>query len=204
MESTTTKNLLAQFNGCIKAALESPREVRTKMRAHSVPQRFPVQKWLIDLGTLQSKAISKHQSHASTLTDRSTRPKLHPEDAAADAEPKKQSDTGVGLACPAIPPSLVIREPSSPVQQPAKSLLLDCLSNLDGPRNTNCIDRSRLENAVMPAEVEVASSEANVDQQNSTTARSNIDPDTNVADTSRKNDNQYTSMFARPGNSKQG
>jgi alpha-1,3-glucan synthase len=65
VESTTTAHLIRQFKSAIEDALAAKTEVRAMMRARSAKQRFPVQKWVEDLNTLQSTAIRIHQREAN-------------------------------------------------------------------------------------------------------------------------------------------
>ena len=60
VESTSTTHLIHQFKSACKEALACKPEIRAKMRARSAKQRFPVVKWVEDLETLQSTAISIH------------------------------------------------------------------------------------------------------------------------------------------------
>ena len=54
-----------QFKSAIEDALAAKTDVRAMMRARSAKQRFPVQKWVEDLNTLQSTAIRIHQREAN-------------------------------------------------------------------------------------------------------------------------------------------
>ncbi|KAI5272965.1 putative alpha 1,3 glucan synthase [Aureobasidium subglaciale] len=65
VESTTTAHLIHQFKSAIEDALAAKTDVRAMMRARSAKQRFPVQKWVEDLNTLQSTAIRIHQREAN-------------------------------------------------------------------------------------------------------------------------------------------
>jgi alpha-1,3-glucan synthase len=65
VESTTTAHLMHQFKSAIEDALAAKTDVRAMMRARSAKQRFPVQKWVEDLNTLQSTAIRIHQREAN-------------------------------------------------------------------------------------------------------------------------------------------
>jgi alpha-1,3-glucan synthase len=60
VESTTTSHMQRQFKSAIEEALESKTADRALMRAKSAKQRFPVARWVEDLGTLQSTAIRIH------------------------------------------------------------------------------------------------------------------------------------------------
>ncbi|OCK73844.1 glycosyltransferase family 5 protein [Lepidopterella palustris CBS 459.81] len=70
VESTTTKHLQHQFKLAIEDALASKTELRALMRARSAKQRFPVAKWVEDLGDLQSKAIKIHQEQRALGANR--------------------------------------------------------------------------------------------------------------------------------------
>ncbi|KAF2795737.1 glycosyltransferase family 5 protein [Melanomma pulvis-pyrius CBS 109.77] len=61
IESVSTKHLIRQFQGTIKAAMASSQETRAEMRARSSLQRFPVAQWLQGLEKLQSGSIKMHQ-----------------------------------------------------------------------------------------------------------------------------------------------
>lgn len=61
MESTTTSHMQRQFKSAIEEALESKTADRALMRAKSAKQRFPVAKWVEDLGILQDTAIKVHE-----------------------------------------------------------------------------------------------------------------------------------------------
>lgn len=61
VESTTTSHMQRQFKSAIEEALESKTADRALMRAKSAKQRFPVAKWVEDLGILQDTAIRVHQ-----------------------------------------------------------------------------------------------------------------------------------------------
>lgn len=65
VESTTTSHLIHQFKLAIEDALSAKTDVRAMMRARSAKQRFPVAKWVEDLGTLQTKAIRIHKREAN-------------------------------------------------------------------------------------------------------------------------------------------
>jgi alpha-1,3-glucan synthase len=65
VESTTTAHMMHQFKSAIEDALAAKTDVRAMMRARSAKQRFPVQKWVEDLNTLQSTAIRIHQREAN-------------------------------------------------------------------------------------------------------------------------------------------
>lgn len=73
VESTTTKHLQHQFKLAIEEALASKTEVRAMMRARSAKQRFPVAKWVEDLGELQSKSIKIHHEQAKRGSNRLSR-----------------------------------------------------------------------------------------------------------------------------------
>jgi alpha-1,3-glucan synthase len=60
VESTTTSHMQRQFKAAIEEALESKTADRALMRAKSAKQRFPVAKWVEDLGILQDTAIRVH------------------------------------------------------------------------------------------------------------------------------------------------
>lgn len=61
VESTTTSHMQRQFKAAIEEALESKTADRALMRAKSAKQRFPVAKWVEDLGILQDTAIRVHE-----------------------------------------------------------------------------------------------------------------------------------------------
>ncbi|TID22987.1 glycosyltransferase family 5 protein [Venturia nashicola] len=61
VESTTTSHMQRQFKSAIEEALESKTADRALMRAKSAKQRFPVAKWVEDLGILQDTAIRVHE-----------------------------------------------------------------------------------------------------------------------------------------------
>lgn len=60
-----------QFKAAIEEALESNTADRALMRAKSAKQRFPVAKWVEDLGILQDTAIRVHEEEKSGHHDRS-------------------------------------------------------------------------------------------------------------------------------------
>lgn len=66
VESTTSKHLIRQFKSAIEDALGTSNQVRAAMRARSAKQRFPVAKWVEDLGTLQNAAIRIHQGEMNS------------------------------------------------------------------------------------------------------------------------------------------
>jgi alpha-1,3-glucan synthase len=61
VESTTTAHMQRQFKSAIEEALDSKTADRALMRAKSAKQRFPVAKWVEDLGILQDTAIRVHE-----------------------------------------------------------------------------------------------------------------------------------------------
>ncbi|KAE9972211.1 hypothetical protein EG328_005136 [Venturia inaequalis] len=61
VESTTTSHMQRQFKLAIEEALGSKTADRALMRAKSATQRFPVSKWVEDLGVLQDTAIRVHE-----------------------------------------------------------------------------------------------------------------------------------------------
>ncbi|KAK3376547.1 hypothetical protein B0T24DRAFT_700204 [Lasiosphaeria ovina] len=69
VESTSAKHLISQFKDAIQGALACDATTRAKMRAVSAKQRFPVARWVEEIGELHSTSIRKSQKHR----DRSTR-----------------------------------------------------------------------------------------------------------------------------------
>lgn len=61
MESSTTAHLISQFEAACRTALNSGPQVRAEMRAKGRTQRFPVQRWALEVGSLHSTAISHFQ-----------------------------------------------------------------------------------------------------------------------------------------------
>jgi alpha-1,3-glucan synthase len=61
IESVSTKHLIRQFQGTIRAAMASSRKTRAEMRARSALQRFPVVQWVEGLEKLQSGSIQVHK-----------------------------------------------------------------------------------------------------------------------------------------------
>lgn len=66
-----------QFKSAIEEALESKTSDRTLMRAKSAKQRFPVAKWVEDLGILQDTAIKVHKEEKSERHSRSRASSSH-------------------------------------------------------------------------------------------------------------------------------
>ncbi|QDS68915.1 hypothetical protein FKW77_008195 [Venturia effusa] len=71
VESTSTSHMQRQFKSAIEEALESDTADRALMRAKSAKQRFPVAKWVEDLGVLQDTAIRIHKEEKSGRHSRS-------------------------------------------------------------------------------------------------------------------------------------
>ncbi|KAM7198752.1 hypothetical protein V8F20_006067 [Naviculisporaceae sp. PSN 640] len=63
VESTSAKHLISQFKDAIQGALASNGPTRAKMRAVSAKQRFPVARWVEEIGALHATSILKSQRH---------------------------------------------------------------------------------------------------------------------------------------------
>jgi len=63
VESTSAKHLISQFKDAIQDAMASDKETRAKMRAVSAKQRFPVARWVEEIGDLHSTSIRKSEKH---------------------------------------------------------------------------------------------------------------------------------------------
>ncbi|KAK1753174.1 family 5 putative glycoside hydrolase family 13/Glycosyltransferase [Echria macrotheca] len=68
VESTSAKHLISQFKDAIQGAMASDKETRAKMRAVSAKQRFPVARWVEEIGELHSTAIRKSNKHKDKPT----------------------------------------------------------------------------------------------------------------------------------------
>ncbi|KAM7188085.1 family 5 putative glycoside hydrolase family 13/Glycosyltransferase [Rhypophila sp. PSN 637] len=63
VESTSAKHLISQFKDAIQGAMSSGGPTRAKMRAVSAKQRFPVARWVEEIGMLHATSILKSERH---------------------------------------------------------------------------------------------------------------------------------------------
>ena len=63
VESTSAKHLISQFKDAIQGALSCEPETRAKMRAVSAKQRFPVARWVEEIGDLHKMSVHKSHKH---------------------------------------------------------------------------------------------------------------------------------------------
>ncbi|KAG9855552.1 alpha-1,3-glucan synthase, partial [Aureobasidium melanogenum] len=158
VESSTTKHLLTQFKKCINGALASDHETRALLRARSKVQRFPVQQWVEDLETLQTKAIKlnhKVQEGSTSALNTPFNSLPNSRNSSRVASPAASRQPSPSRATLELPfPSRAASRPSSPsgpASRPSSPTPAVSRSHSPSPETSGPQMRRRLSSLLYPA-----------------------------------------------------
>ncbi|KAK0729653.1 hypothetical protein B0H67DRAFT_559297 [Lasiosphaeris hirsuta] len=131
VESTSAKHLISQFKDAIQGALSSDAETRAKMRAVSAKQRFPVARWVEEIGELHNTSMAKSQKYRDRPghLNLATLSKLHlsrpASPAQSDHDPRPVTPTSFLTPYGIVPGSATIPNPGAdtwPLAPPTMSV----------------------------------------------------------------------------------